>query len=393
MKNLNKKLVVKLDKIKLSNVIFYLILIIYSLTASDSVGVNGSKYKYIMLIIAIFYLYFLYKKSDNLKQKKFANKDNKNLIITILVFIAYSIARMIIALNFSFRVIQEFLFWVCPIIYAYLLVSIKDMDEMRKLLKNGFVLIFILYILSLGMNFNQIVYSLKHSDFLESSSQLESGVFSGLSLAFALFFIYDDNSKIWKYLSMLFVFMTFKRLSIVTVVILYFISFFKKRNMFEISEKIILFSTCMCFCVAVIFFQILKPQNLRNFEVKYNVNMSKITMTRSDRMNALYYSDYISYGLGSSNEYMYNHFYGALEMDFIRFFIELGYIPVLSFIYTYLHLCKDNLYLFIFMFLKVFAMIFTSCLTSTFSWMIIFIVIFSIKREEKNADFCDNTGI
>ena len=48
---------------------------------------------------------------------------------------------------------------------------------------------------SLGMNFNSIIDSLFASSFIDSTSNLESSIYCGFSLAFCAFFNYFDKNK------------------------------------------------------------------------------------------------------------------------------------------------------------------------------------------------------
>lgn len=374
---------IKIKRMKIRDLLFYLLIITYCLTASDTPGVSGSMYKYLVLVIGIIEEYFTYhrrKSKKNFKPK--VRKEFKYLLFFIFIICIYSVFKMMINMHFSFRVIQEILFLICPMIYAYFFINNSSKEEVRDILKIGFIITFFLYIISLEMNFNQVIYSLKNSSFAESSSNLESGVYSGLSLAFSIFFIYDNKSKLYRYSSLLFVFMTFKRFSIIIVIIMYFISLLNVKDK-KVPKKIYILSGIFIFLLSIGYYQMILPKNVCKIEAKYNIDVSKITMTRSDRLNVLNYSNYESYGFGSSNEYMYLIYNGALEMDFIRMFIEVGYIPVLILIFTYIYICKNNMYSMIFTFLKLISMIFSSCLLSTISWTITFIILFTLNKKEE----------
>ena len=79
---------------------------------------------------------------------------------------------------------------------------------------------------------------------------------------------------------------------------------------------------------------------------------------------------------------MYAYINGGLEMDLVRLIMEVGYIPVVCMIFSYLNIARSNLYFFIFMTLKVVSLIFSSNLTNILSWSLTFIMLFAIIRKE-----------
>ena len=229
------------------------------------------------------------------------------------------------------------------------------------------------------MNIEAIIKALFNSNFSESTSDLESHIYSGFSLAFCTFFCYFDNKKKYKLLSVLFVIMTFKRLAIITAIFLYILS---KLNIKKISigKNIYVISGIFLIFFAVLYYNIMLPNNVIKIENKYDINISKLTSTRSDRLKDLMKSNYVSYGFGSSTEYMYKYCYGALEMDIVKMIIELGYIPIIALICIYLYVGKTNLYTFSFICFLILSLIFSSNLTSSFAWIIFFITLFLVNK-------------
>lgn len=384
-----KKLCMKLPEIKIRDIIFLIMLIVYCLTASDSVGASGSMYKYAILVLGLIVEFFGFLSKR--RKKLYCKNELKGLMCFVIVIIIYSLLYSLFRGIFSFRTIQEILFIVCPIIYAFLFVNNSTYNETKTCLTLGLIITFILYIFSLGMNFSEIYNAFFAANFIESDSSLESGVFSGVSLGFTAFFIKKEQKdskwpKWQKWLSVLFVFMTFKRLSIITTIIMVFISYNKKLCNKRINNKQLICCSVLIFISSILTYNILQPQNQNYLESKYNIDFTQLTMTRSDRYIALKNSNYKSYGFGSSNEYMYTRFNGALEMDLIKIIVELGFLPLLIFIIAYLNTCKKSMYLFIFMFFKLISMNLTSCLTGAISWSLIFVIVFTISKEKEEYE-------
>lgn len=376
-----------IPKISLRSLIFILILIVYCITASETQGLTYSYIKYLFLLFGIFIesIYFFQKKYKNI----YCKDEFFGLVIFAAVAFFYSLMHFIISSHFSISVLKELFFLIMPIIYSFLHINNSSIKEFHNCIVISFILSFYIYISSLNMSVSEIINALFNSNFINSNSDLESSIFSGISLGFAVYFIFKNN-KIFKFLSILFVFMTFKRFSIFIVIILYLISFKKRYLIKKVDNKFLIITSITLFLTTIVYYFILNPLNLASLESILNVDMSKFTMTRSDRFESLYFSNYISYGFGSSNEFMNIIFNGTLEMDLIRIIVELGYLPLLLFIYFYLKLGKNNNYIFIFMLLRLFSMNFTSNLTSVMSWVISLSVMFSIIKENKIDEIISN---
>lgn len=368
-------------KIKPRNILFILLVIVYCSTASDEIGNNSSLYKYFVLFLCVLEAFFGYIKKYK-KKNIFLTNEFKALMLVICVICIYTMFRSVLVEKFSFRTIQEILFLAFPMFYAYFGINVFDKRDLSKNMKIGFWITFLFYLISLDLNINSIIKALFNSSFSNSSSDLESHVFCGMALAFCMYFCYFDEKKIYKFISLLFVIMTFKRLFIVMSVFIFVLSFFKVKEK-VVPKKVVIFTTISLIFLTVAYFYIIQPVNVNRIESKYNIDISKLTSTRSDRLRMLENSSYISYGFGSSTEYMYNNFGGALEMDFVKIIIELGYIPVFVLIICYLRISKTNYYTFSFMIFQILNLIFSSSLTGAFTWSLIFLTLFEINRNSQ----------
>lgn len=362
-------------RINFEKLLFIVLVFVFCITASNEVGNSLSLYKYIILAVCILEAFCKYMKNRKKNKEVFASKELKYLLCFVGVILLFSLFKSLIASKFSFRTIQEILFLTCPMIYAYLLINNLDKREIFSIMKIAFFIVFCAYILSLNLNIGAIVNALFSSSFSESTSDLESHIYSGFSLAFCTFFCYFDNKKLYKLLSLLFVIMTFKRLSIVMGVFLFILSNLNIKKI-NIDKRIYIGAAIFLILFAVLYYNIMLPNNVIKIENKFDIDISKLTSTRSDRLNDLMNSSYETYGFGSSTEYMYKYFYGALEMDIIKIIIELGYIPVVVLVFVYLYVGKTNLYTFSFTCFQILSLTFSSNLTSSFAWILIFVTLF-----------------
>lgn len=359
--------------IKIHRLLFVILIMSYCLTSSDTMESQFTMVKYIVFFLCVAYETYCFCKSRSSK-RQYMKSEFYGFIPFSLVIFMYSIYKSFMASHFSFRSVQELLFLVFPMIYAYLAINNWSKKTIIKNVRLGLIITFFFYLFSLNMSLKQVYVSIVSSNFGESYSELESFTYCGMALAFFVFFCYYNDSKLFLSVSALFVFMTFKRLLILIAIVMYIISHFEICNK-KVSRKIVLFTSCIVIAAGIGYYFITLPSSVSIIESRYGVDFSQFTMTRSDRLRWLLASNWTSYGFGSSTEFMYEMFDGALEMDFTKLILELGFVPAAVFVYQYLYFSKMRLFTFVFMILMLFNHIFASGLTSTFSWSLYFITI------------------
>ena len=312
------------------------------------------------------------------------SQEYKGLFGFVVVVTVYSLARSILAFHFSFRTIQELLFLFLPMLYGYFVINTWIREDVDNAFKLGIIISFLCYLISLRRGLSQIVLALLASSFGNSYSELESFTFCGLAVAFCLYFCYYNKSKFFMFMSIFFVFMTFKRLFIIISIVLLVLAQFKLREK-PVGRGPLRFVIVCMFIFAVTYYFVMQPDVVQKIENTYAVSVSKLTTTRSDRLRWLLNSEFSSYGFGSSTEFLYNRFSVALEMDAVKIIVELGFMPLYLFVRSYLKFSAANVYTFLFMVIMILNLTVSSGLTGAFAWSIIFISISMITIYPENT--------
>ena len=110
--------------INLNNLLFWILVIVYCLTATNEVGNEKSLYKYLIMIFCIIKAMSVLRKKKKEGYKPLLTQKYQPIIRFIGSIIVYTMIRSINAAYFSFRTIKELLFLVCPIIYGYLIINV-----------------------------------------------------------------------------------------------------------------------------------------------------------------------------------------------------------------------------------------------------------------------------
>lgn len=368
-------------KVKIKILLFNVLILSYCLTSSDMGNSSSSLFKYTALSVCVVYSYFDYRKKGRLGNM---SQEYKGLFGFVVVVTVYSLARSILAFHFSFRTIQELLFLFLPMLYGYFVINTWIREDVDNAFKLGIIISFLCYLISLRRGLSQIVLALLASSFGNSYSELESFTFCGLAVAFCLYFCYYNKSKFFMFMSIFFVFMTFKRLFIIISIVLLVLAQFKLREK-PVGRGPLRFVIVCMFIFAVTYYFVMQPDVVQKIENTYAVSVSKLTTTRSDRLRWLLNSEFSSYGFGSSTEFLYNRFSVALEMDAVKIIVELGFLPLYLFVRSYLKFSAANVYTFLFMVIMILNLTVSSGLTGAFAWSIIFISISMITIYPENT--------
>ena len=366
--------------------LFILSFLIFTITTESESGTLFSYAKYAVLLLSILvssaFVYFHRKELNSRK----VNKEYFYLAFVVVLFLIFSLFKTIITSKLTVRIIMEFFFLISPILYSYLIVRIFTIKQIYYLSIVTFFICFFGYLFTLNMNISEIFNNFLSANFFNSTSKLESHTFAGVSISFCLFFIYYNKNKLITILSILFVLFTFKRLAVLFAFFFLFCTLLRRYIDKKPSKAILNTIIILTVCFLLIYYVLMQPSIVEYLQINFGIDLRKFTMTRTDRLKMLLNSNYISYGFGSSTEFMYSNFDNvSLEMDMIKIIIELGFIPAIAFIFGYFKFASKNYFSLLIISFCILNLITSSSLTSVFSWIISYITIVEINHNRKSS--------
>nr|WP_122036952.1 hypothetical protein [Lactiplantibacillus plantarum] len=372
--------------------LFILLIVIYSFSSNnDNISGAGlfsvsSLLKYGILSLCVIFELLAYFSKKKLTSDTLLLNNFKNFFYFFVIVSIISISLSIKSSEFSLRIIQNFIFVFIPMLYAFLVINTWNKSEIHTAFKLGLLISIIGYVYSTKIGILGILDNLSTINYQNTNSTvLESSTFALLSVGFAGFFCYFKKGYLWKFLSVLFVILTFKRQITLTAILLFILGFFNIRRK-KVNIYIFIISGLVLMALAFAYYYAIEPQHIVEFSQILGVDLRSFSTNRTDRLNWLLNSDFKTYGFGSSTDYMYKTFGGfALEMDTVQLYVEMGGIGIIIFISSYLSFAKNNLYVYVFMCLLIVNSIFSSGMASTFAWIVILIGMALIMVENNDA--------
>ena len=369
------KIYKKDNVIRRSTVIMFMYILtifVYAFTAEyESVGWL-SQVKYILSICTIIICVLYMNKSKQINIFKY---EVKSVIWIIGAFAVISLIRSIYINSFTIRTFQELLFLLIPVIFSYCILNTLNKKQIDKCMISTLIIFMIAYFGEINMGFSEFISALTSMSFSNSYSMLESSTFAGSSIAISMYFIYFKKNKLAYLASIFFVILTFKRLAIVFVIFLIFViklfNYNKKVNYYALNSiKIIIL------LITILYYLIMIPKNVEYINSLFNIDLYKITMSRTYRFSLIYNRPmFINTGLGSTFTYLMNRYGVTLEMDFIKLLIEVTPIGLWIFINNMCNIVKKNWYCMLLMLFQFFNLITSHSLASTFAWTIFYLTI------------------
>lgn len=337
--------------------------------------------KYIVLIIAIIWGFFLLKYK---KDKKIFIKELTNVSVVVIIFIMITLLLIVYSGNFYSGTIEEFIKLILPIVYVFIVLNTFSFKDIYKSMSITLIVSIIGYIIEIGTsNFN--LANIATMNFWGSYSPFESSMSCGVAIALCVFFTYYNKNKIFKYLSLIFVIFTFKRLFIVFAIMLLILPKFIDINK-AIKGKYITIAKIFFIVATILYYIFLSPSSSGLFEKIMGTSQVEFTMGRSSFLRTLENSDFISSGLGSTTQAIGR----GLEMDLIKIYLELGIIGLITFVLGYWNCAGNKVYTFIYMTFQFFNMLTSHSLTSSFDWILAFLIIGCISYKTNNQEFQKN---
>lgn len=272
------------------------------------------------------------------------------------------------------RTVIEIMLMVLPIVYAFTLINTLTFRQIDACMMVILLASMVAYFANLHMGVGQIVSALLAVNPSASYSALESSSFAGVSIALALYYLYFRRNKLGCVLSFIFVFLTFKRLAMVTVLVLLVLPRFLDCSK-PVSLRTLRFTKVMIFAVSLVYFWLMTPTAASWMQTYWNFDLDSFTMGRSWRFDLLWNNpNFVNTGLGSTWSFLETRYGFSLEMDIVRLLIEVTPIGVAILINNMFDLVKSNRYCFIVMLYLFFNLITSHSLANMFSWLMYYVI-------------------
>ena len=233
-----------------------------------------------------------------------------------------------------------------PFIYTFLFLNFLSVHDIELFMKFGLIIALVAFFLS--TNFSAITLNnILSISFLNSYSPFENSEVSFLSFALATFFIYYKNKfPICTILAMLLVVLTFKRVYVLGILLLFIASmnFFKR---IKIKRWVLYISSITWILLVKFYMFLLNPINYNLGLEKFHFDVVNFSMNRAFRVWYLIQHNYLSGGLTSTTKFLQNNLFfngTTLELDLIKILMEIGIVGVIIFIICYYRIVGRSLY-------------------------------------------------
>lgn len=309
-------------------------------------------------------------------------------IFVTLTFLVLSLYRSITNHCFILGTLGELARILVPFVYAFIALNFLTQKDIHFILVVSLIIGWLAF--TMTTNFSSLnLKSLATISFVNSQSPLENSEVSFLSYALAIYFIYFSKKyPISCFFSVILVLLTFKRVFMLSLIVLLGIKFLKLEN--KKLNNAVLYISSIIFILLIRFYNFMvQPQNYSWDLEKMHLDIASFSMYRVYRVWYLIQNNFSSYGLGSTTDSLkMGYFTGTtLEMDFIKFIMELGFVSIIIFIFSYYRLTRNNLYNFCVMSFTFLQLLMANGMLNYYEWSIILLTMgIAVCSNDKFAD-------
>lgn len=286
-------------------------------------------------------------------RKGFANKlfwtELKAGLIVVGVFLTFSLHKSIMAGHFSFESVMQLFQIIVPFLFTYVLINELSESDIEKFMKVALWMTFIGYVVAVSANFSSFINILSISIF-NSYSPFENSTFAEIASGLGAYFIYY-RKKMPGYTIFVVILnlLIFKRVLMLMTLMLLIISLANKQKE-EVSEKLMGAAYIGWPILIISFYKLYQPETVQMIIKKFGFDFVTFSTYRIYRLWYVLETNFVSYGLGSTTEYInsrnLSYLGSEFEMDFVRLLFELGIIAIIIFVWAYLYITKRNKYAF-----------------------------------------------
>ena len=263
---------------------------------------------------------------------------------TLSLYYSYKAGR------FAFESIMQLIQIILPFLYAYLMINLFNLEEIKEFMIIAIFLTCVGYISNVGISKFFVLSNYTSISYTTSYSAFENSAFAEVASGLAAYFIYNiKKMPLLATLALILNLFIFKRVFILMVIVLLILTLMNKENDL-VNKKLVKFAKLFWCTVVFMFYFIYQPAVAQLINRKLGIDLVGFTMARIYRLWYVIEQGFQSYGLGSTSLFIRSSgvsYIGAeFEMDFIRVLFEIGPIAIIAIVFTYLKIVRYNKYSF-----------------------------------------------
>ena len=339
-----------------NNKIYKISKIIYSCTiimsflflTSSFVNIIPGRTRYAINIVFILYTIciFLLRNEHKIKKQNvfFALSSLLPYVVILIVVLIKSFFSDVITINMIINKMVIIIYWCIPII-SMLCAGYLFKEDAIDITFYATIISYLFSIFQFFMIYKiqGIIHFFTYATMLGSPLEQHELVFS-LGLFFIYYFLFEDkkvkNHKFKVFICAMFLFMGFKRIELVSIIIVSILyKFVLQGNNFKIKVNII---SIIILCICIIYISFIKSGGLDTFAQKYNIDfMSRLTaydyFNKDYCLNLFYQGKglgYVSYTLENVGSLLFG--IGDLHNDILKYYIEMGCIGWILFFMNFI---------------------------------------------------------
>lgn len=266
--------------------------------------------------------------------------------------------------RYTFKTLEELLQLAIPFLFAFFVINELKFEEIMRIMKICLAVSFGAYLYTQIPNLWELFENIALISYSGSYSPFESSDFAEMSAGLVVFFVYyRKKCPGWAVLSILFVFMTFKRVFLLQCLLILVVAVTGLSRV-RLSIWVTRVSVLIAVAATAIFNFLLQEKNAALFMRLFGMSSGDFTMGRSYR---LWYklNHFKSFGFGSTSALLGQN----LELDLIKILIEIGIVGLFLFVWCYFSLGRRNLYTYTVVGTMLLNLLFASGLTATVGWI------------------------
>ena len=349
----------------------------------------GKAYIALCILFLLVYMAFSYgnKYKWRIKSKGIFVKEGKSILF---IFFTYAVLSTyaIIKNKGSLHTETIYGFWhiVFPVLTAYFILNLSSNADIDRMMRYTFWICFIIYFILIVLPFIYRGEAFTCS-WRDSYSPLESTFFSYFALGYSMYFSAIGDKKKYKYLSLIFVILTFKRFMIIAAFFLFL--FGEKLKEKETKKTAWIAFTIAMLLMCLLYIAMMYGYLQYAFAAITGKNFDAFTMSRAVFLRTVVKAGYCSEGFCSSKYWIQQIIVGegrghwSIESDLPSVYLEMGIAALVITVVCLCNLAKKNQYNMVLIFICIVQLLTSAWFDYPFFWILMYLTIGNINTNEK----------